>query len=133
MSVQSYKDLIVWQKALDLVEIIYQVTKTFPKEELYGLTNQLRRAGASIPSNIAEGHARSSTQEFHRFLSIARGSLGEVETQLIIAQRLGYLSKSQLDPILALQTEINKMTNGLMTKLVPSPSSLARATTKELR
>ncbi|MGB5230694.1 MAG: four helix bundle protein [Desulfoprunum sp.] len=133
MSVQSYKDLIVWQKALDLVEIIYQVTKTFPKEELYGLTNQLRRAGVSIPSNIAEGHARSSTQEFHRFLSIARGSLGEVETQLIIAQRLGYLSKSQLDPILALQTEINKMTNGLMTKLVPSPSSLAPATTKELR
>jgi len=131
--VQSYKDLIVWQKALDLVEIIYQVTKTFPKEELYGLTNQLRRAGVSIPSNIAEGHARSSTQEFHRFLSIARGSLGEVETQLIIAQRLGYLSKSQLDPILALQTEINKMTNGLMTKLVPSPSSLAPATTKELR
>jgi len=97
------------------------------------LTNQLRRAGVSIPSNIAEGHARSSTQEFHRFLSIARGSLGEVETQLIIAQRLGYLSKSQLDPILALQTEINKMTNGLMTKLVPSPSSLAPATTKELR
>ena len=133
MSVQSYKDLIVWQKALDLVEIIYQVTKTFPKEELYGLTNQLRRAGVSIPSNIAEGHARSSTQEFHRFLSIARGSLGEVETQLIIAQRLGYLSKSQLDPILALQTEINKMTNGLMTKLVPSPSSLAPATTRESR
>jgi four helix bundle protein len=133
MSVQSYKDLIVWQKALDLVEIIYQVTKTFPKEELYGLTNQLRRAGVSIPSNIAEGHARSSTQEFHSFLSIARGSLGEVETQIIIAQRLGYLSKSQLDPILALQTEINKMTNGLMTKLVPSPSSLAPATTKELR
>jgi len=133
MSVQSYKDLIVWQKALDLVEIIYQVTKTFPKEELYGLTNQLRRAGVSIPSNIAEGHARSSTQEFHRFLSIARGSLGEVETQLIIAQRRGHLSKSQHDPILALQTEINKMTNGLMTKLVPSPSALAPATTKELR
>jgi four helix bundle protein len=123
--VQSYKDLIVWQKALDLVEIIYQVTKAFPKEELYGFTNQLRRAAVSIPSNIAEGHARSSTQEFHRFLSIAKGSLAEVETQLLIAQRLGYLSNDQLASILCLQIEINKMTNGLMAKLAPKPSPLA--------
>jgi four helix bundle protein len=132
MSVQSYKDLIVWQKALDLLEMIYQVSKAFPKEELYGLTNQLRRAAVSIPSNIAEGHARSSKQEFHRFLSIAKGSLAEVETQLLIAQRLAYLSNDQLAPILSQQTEINKMTNGLMAKLVPNPSSLAPATTKEL-
>ena len=132
MSVQSYKDLIVWQKALDLVEIVYQVTNAFPKEELYGLTNQLRRAAVSIPSNIAEGHARCSTQEFHRFLSIARGSLAEVETQLLIAQRLGYLSNDQLSPILNLQIEINKMTNGLMVKLATNPSPLAPATTKEL-
>lgn len=124
MSVLSYKDLIVWQKALDLVEMVYQVTRAFPKEELYGLTNQLRRAAVSIPSNIAEGHARSSTQEFHRFLSIAKGSLAEVETQLLIAQRLGYLSNDQLAPILSLQTEINKMANGLMAKLAPNPSSL---------
>ncbi|WP_052464533.1 four helix bundle protein [Geoalkalibacter subterraneus] len=125
MSVQSYKDLIVWQKAMDLVAMIYQVTRAFPKEELYGLTNQLRRAAVSIPSNIAEGHARSSTQEFHRFLSIARGSLAEVETQLLIAQRLGYLSANQLSPILSLQVEINKMTNSLMSKLATNPSSLA--------
>ena len=128
MSVQSYKDLIVWQKSMDLVERIYQASKLFPKEETYGLTNQLRRAAVSIPSNIAEGHARSSTQEFHRFLSIARGSLAEIETQLLIAQRLGYLSNDQIDPILALQTEINKMTNGLMAKLTPKSSSLAPAT-----
>lgn len=133
MSVQSYNDLIVWQKALDLVEMVYQVTRTFPAEELYGLTNQLRRAVVSIPSNIAEGHARSSTQKFHRFLSIARGSLAEVETQLLIAQRLGYLSTDQLGPILSLQIEINKITNGLMAKLAPKPSSLAPATMKELQ
>ncbi|MBW6511066.1 MAG: four helix bundle protein [Desulfuromonadaceae bacterium] len=124
MSVQSYKDLTVWQKALDLVEMVYQATKVFPKEELYGLTNQLRRAAISIPSNIAEGHARSSTAEFLRFLSIAKGSLGEIETQLLIAQRLGYLSEEQLTPILNLQVEINKMTNGLMARLAPNSSPL---------
>lgn len=124
MSVQSYKDLIVWQKAIDMFEMIYQVTRNFPKEELYGLTNQLRRAAVSIPSNIAEGHARASTAEFVRFLSIARGSLAEVETHLLIARRLAYLSNDQLAPILSLPIEINKMTNGLMAKLVPNPSSL---------
>jgi four helix bundle protein len=124
MSVKSFRDLIVWQKSMDLVEVIYQMTKTFTKEELYGLTNQLRRAAVSIPSNIAEGHARSSTAEFVRFLSIARGSLAEAETQLLIAQRLGYLSNDQLAPILSLQIEINKMINGLMAKLAPNPPSL---------
>jgi four helix bundle protein len=124
MSVQSYKDLIVWQKEIDMFEMIYQVTRNFPKEELYGLTNQLRRAAVSIPSNIAEGHARASTAEFVRFLSIARGSLAEVETHLLIARRLAYLSNDQLAPILSLPIEINKMTNGLMAKLVPNPSSL---------
>ena len=132
MSVQSYKDLVVWQKSMDLVEVMYQMTRTFPKEEVYGLTNQLRRAAVSIPSNIAEGHARSSTAEFVRFLSIARGSLAEVETQLLITQRLGYLSNDQLAPILSLQIEINKMTNGLMARLAPHPSCLTPATTKEL-
>ncbi|MBF0245705.1 MAG: four helix bundle protein [Planctomycetes bacterium] len=100
---------------------------------MYGLTNQLRRAVVSIPSNIAEGHARSSTAEFLRLLSIARGSLAEVETQLLIAQRLGYLSAEHLLPILSLQMEINKMTNGLMAKLAPKSSPLTPATTKELR
>ncbi|WP_305908653.1 four helix bundle protein [Methylomarinum sp. Ch1-1] len=119
MQVKSYKDLIVWQKSMDLVAMVYQVTKTFPKEELYGLTNQLRRAAVSIPSNIAEGQARNSTAEFRNFLSIARGSLAEVETQLLIAERLKYIDSKKLDEILNIQGEINKMTNALMNKLAP--------------
>ena len=117
MQIQSYKDLIAWQKAMDLVQLVYQATKQFPKEELYGLTNQLRRAAVSVPSNIAEGQARKSTAEFRNFLSIARGSLAEVETQLIIAERLNYISPTQLHEILSLQTELAKMTNVLMSRL----------------
>ncbi len=125
MQVKSYKDLIVWQKSMDLVEMIYQVTKSFPKDEQYGLTNQLRRAAVSVPSNIAEGQARNSTPEFGNFLSIARGSLAEVETQLMIAERLGYIQPEKLREILELQIEINKMTNSLMSKLVTRHSSLS--------
>jgi four helix bundle protein len=125
MQVKSYKDLIVWQKSMDLVELVYQVTKGFPKEELYGLTNQLRRAAVSVPSNIAEGQARNSTAEFRNFLSIARGSLAEVETQLLIAERLHYLQSEQLTQILNVQTEINKMANALMGKLATRHSSPA--------
>jgi len=124
MTVKSYKDLIVWQKAMDLVEMVYQATKEFPREELYGLTNQLCRAAVSIPSNIAEGHARRSTAEFRNFLSIARGSLAEVETQLLIAQRLGYINTQRVESILSIQVEVNKMTNALIGKLAPNPSSL---------
>ena len=91
MSVQSYRELIVWQKAIDLVVAIYRITQSFPREEAFGLTSQLRRAAVSIPSNIAEGQGRRSAKEFQRFLDIARGSLQEVETQLLIANRLHYL------------------------------------------
>jgi len=115
--VKSYKNLIVWQKSMELVEMIYQVTKGFPKEELYGLTSQIRRAAVSIPSNIAEGQARNSTAEFRNFLSIARGSLAELETQLFIAERLKYIDSAKLGEILITQVEINKMTNALMKKL----------------
>ena len=125
MQVRSYKDLIVWQKSMDLVELVYQATKGFPREELYGLTNQIRRASVSIPSNIAEGQARNSTAEFRNFLSIARGSLAEVETQLLIAERLNYLDSEKLREILAVQIEVNKMTNALMNKLVTNHSPLA--------
>jgi four helix bundle protein len=121
MAVSSYKDLIVWQKAMDLVMLVYELTKGFPKEETYGLMNQLRRAAVSVPSNIAEGHERRSTAEFRNFLSIARGSLAEVETQLLLAQRLGYLKEAQLAPTLALQVEVNKMLNALSAKLAPRP------------
>lgn len=90
---KSYKELIVWQKAMVLVRDIYSITKLFPREELYGLASQLRRASVSIPSNVAEGQARFSSKEFHHFLSNARGSLMEVETQVLIAEDLGYISR----------------------------------------
>jgi len=88
---KTHKDLDAWSKAIELVEAVYGLTRAFPKTEMYGLTNQLRRAAVSIPSNIAEGAARSSTKEFIQFLHIALGSVSEVETQVIIAQRLDYV------------------------------------------
>ena len=99
--VRHYRELIVWQKAMDLVMRVYEATECFPQRELFGLTNQLRRAAVSIPSNIAEGQGRNTTADFLRFLSIARGSLQELETQILIASRLRYsnppLSKSSRD------------------------------------
>ena len=117
MEVKSYRDLVIWQKSLNLVDMIYDVTESFPPKEMYGLVNQLRRAGVSIPSNIAEGHARRSTQEFKRFLSIAKGSLAEVETQLIIANRRRYLFSDKLEEMMLLSEEISKMLVSLMNKL----------------
>ncbi len=105
--------------------MVYKATASFPKEELFGLTNQIRRAAVSVPSNIAEGQARKSTAEFRNFLSIARGSLAEAETQLLIAERLHYIQPQQFNDILNIQIEINKMTNALMGKLATSHSSLA--------
>jgi len=117
MAVTHYKGLIVWQKAMDLVCLVYEVTRAFPKEELYGLTSQVRRAVVSVPSNIAEGQARKSTAEFRNFLSFARGSMAEVETQLLIAARLRYLQESQLREIMILHEEVGKMISAIMTKL----------------
>ena len=88
---RTHKDLDVWKEAIQLVEDVYKITRSFPKEEMYGLTSQLRRAAVSIPSNIAEGAARNSTKEFIQFLHMSLGSLSEVETQMIIANRLDYL------------------------------------------
>jgi four helix bundle protein len=86
----GHRDLVAWQEAMHLAKAIYELTATFPKEELYGLTSQMRRAAVSIPSNIAEGAGRSGNKEFKQFLMIARGSLSELETQLILAQELGF-------------------------------------------
>ena len=91
MKLRNYSELFAWQKAMDLVEATYEATTQFPKEETYGLKSQLRRASVSIPSNIAEGQGRSSTKEFLHHLSIAYGSLREIETQILIAGRLQYL------------------------------------------
>ena len=117
--IKNYRDLTVWQKAMELVEMIYRLTSAFPKEELYGLTNQLRRSAVSIPSNIAEGHARKSRAEYLNFLSIAQGSRAEVETQVLIAVRLKYLKATEAEPALSLLNEINRMISTIKQRLKP--------------
>jgi four helix bundle protein len=100
MNVSSYRDLIVWQEGIQLAKSVYRVTEGFPKHEIYGLVSQIRRCCVSVPSNIAEGHARASTAEYLRFISIAMGSLAELETQLILAGELGYLQDVNVSAIL---------------------------------
>ena len=112
----SYKELIVWQKSIELVTDVYKLTKTFPREELYSLASQMQRASVSIPSNIAEGNDRNSNKEFSQFLRIARGSLAELETQVIISEKTGYANEEQIIPILNNCYEIGRMINGLLTK-----------------
>ena len=115
--VRHYRDLLVWQKALDWVERVSAAMRPWPSEERFGLTSQLRRAAVSVPSNIAEGCARRSTADFLRFLSIARGSLAEAETQLMLGRRLSYLEEAQLGPLLEAADEISRMLAGLIAKL----------------
>ena len=123
MVVNSYEDLNVWQRAMDLVEGVYRSTERFPQAEMYGLTSQLRRAAVSIPSNIAEGNARESTKEYLHYLSIAQGSLAELETQLVLAGRLGLLDQTQLEPLCALVAEVRRMAYGLRNALKRRPDS----------
>lgn len=122
MSGRNYRDLIVWQRAIELVVEIYRITRTFPKEELYCLTSQMRRAAISIPSNIAEGQGRRTRKEFANFLSIAHGSLREIETQLIIAQQLQYNTLINLEAALNRCAEIGRLLNGLSNSLTSPPS-----------
>jgi len=117
MSVKDYRELIAWQKAMDLVEMVYRMTDGFPRKEVYGLTSQMRRAVVSIPSNIAEGQGRSTTRDFLNFLSIATGSLKEVETQILISQHLGYLNEPQTPQLLELTTEVGRVISGLTNSL----------------
>lgn len=114
---KTHKDLIAWQKSLDFVTDIYQVTKSYPKSEVYGLTNQLRRAAVSVPSNIAEGAARSTKREFSQFLHFSLGSLAELETQLFISTNLGYLKKEDSDVQILKLTEIRRILLGLISSL----------------
>lgn len=116
-NIKSYRDLIIWQKAVVLVTKIYTVTGTFPSSEIYGLTNQLRRCAVSIPSNVAEGYGRNSTADYKRFLQIAVGSLYELQTQVEIAFNLTYVSKDQYDELTGLSTEIDKMIYSIIQKL----------------
>jgi four helix bundle protein len=115
--IKSYKDLIVWQKAMILVKTIYTVTKKYPKEEIYGLTSQLRRAAVSVACNIAEGQARNSTGEFKQFLGVSKGSLAETETLLILSNDLNLISAKELDEINKITEEVGKLLNGLLNSL----------------
>ena len=120
---RSYKDLVAWQKAMDLVTATYRATAAFPREEQFGLTSQLRRAAVSIPSNIAEGQGRLSEKEFRHFLGQARGSLMEVETQLQIAQNLGYTQLLQTSELLKACGEVGRILNGLLASICKPPNS----------
>jgi len=114
---KNYSDLIAWQKAMELVTETYKVTQTFPKEEMYGLVSQMRRAAVSIPSNIAEGEGRRTGNEFGHFLWIAHGSLRELETQIRIAQRLAYLTDAQVQTLFDMTEEVGRLLNGLANSL----------------
>jgi four helix bundle protein len=117
MAVQSYRDLHVWQASMDLVETVYRLMQALPQREIYALCNQMQRAAVSIPSNIAEGHARDSTKEYLHHLSIALGSLAELETQVIVAKRLAYIQQSDADATLNKATDVGRMLRGLQKSL----------------
>ena len=113
----GYRDLKVWQVAMQLATEVYRLSAEFPKHETYGLASQIQRSAVSVTSNIAEGHGRNSNKEFHHFLGIALGSLSELETQLILAQKLGYLTEEIISPALQVSSEIGKMLKGLQKSL----------------
>ena len=117
MSISSFRDLTVWQLGMQLTEQVYRLTADFPKSEIYGLSSQMRRSAVSIPSNIAEGQGRDSTKEFLHFLAIAFGSICELETQLLLANRFNYLSDTDLEPVLAILTSTSKTTRSLQKAL----------------
>lgn len=124
MKVKQYRELIVWQKAMDLVVATYRLVKLLPKDEAFALSSQMRRAVVSIPSNIAEGQSRSSTKEFANFLSIAKGSNAELETQIEVGVRLGFFSSDQIETPLSLANEVGRMLTVLIAKLsTPTPTS----------
>jgi len=115
--ISSYRDLVVWQKSVELVTAVYAATSTFPRQEVFGLTSQLRRCAVSVPSNIAEGQGRATKGEFIQFLSHSRGSLFELETQVCIAGKLGYLSPDQTRGLESQTQEVARILNGLLSSL----------------
>lgn len=126
---QSYRDLIVWQMAMNLVTDVYRLVEGFPKTEMFGLASQLRRAVVAVPSNIAEGQGRDSTREFIHHLSIAYGSLMEAETQIQIAVNLTYISQTEADQLIENAAEVGRLMNGLSRSLRQSLSDNRRLTT----
>ena len=119
-----YKNLKIWEKGMVLVKLIYELTKKFPKEEIYGLTSQIRRSGISIPSNIAEGSQRGSDKDFANFILIAKGSLAELETQIILAADFTYIQNDELEIILSKTDELDKMLLAFHKKLTAPRSPL---------
>jgi four helix bundle protein len=120
MTANRYQDLVAWQKAIEFVRGVYDVTSTFPHEEMFGLKSQLRRAAVSVPSNIAEGRGRTSRGEFLQFLGHARGSLYEVETQIVIAAGMGYICSEQESSMLQEAQQLGRILNGLIGSLKSS-------------
>ena len=119
MAIESYKDLTVWQKAMDLATLVYRLVRKLPGEERFALCDQIRRSVVSIPSNIAEGKSRNSKREYRQFVGIAKGSVAELETQLILCERIGYLKKDELKEAMGLVEEVSKMLAKLYIALAP--------------
>jgi four helix bundle protein len=120
-SVQSHRDLVVWQKAMDLAVEVYRLSACFPQDERFRLVSQIARAVSSVPANIAEGHARGSRKEYANFLAIAKGSLMETETFLTLAVRLNYLTQPQTSSAQQLITEVSKMMTSIRARLLQAP------------
>ena len=116
-AIRNYRDLFVWARSMDLVEACYKISRQFPQSEIYGLTSQIRRAAVSIPANIAEGHGRRNLGDYVHHLSIANGSLKELETHLIIATRLKYIADNQIIPTMEACAEVGRMLSVLIQKL----------------
>jgi four helix bundle protein len=115
--IKDFKDLIIWQKGMDIAEKCYYLTKYFPKEELYGMVQQIRRASVSIPANIAEGYGRTSPGDYARFLNISQGSINELQTHLILCQRVGLCEEADIKSIISLLLEETRMISSLLKKL----------------
>lgn len=114
---QNFKDLKIWQKSSELAIFVYEITKKFPTDERFGLTNQMRRSGVSVPSNIAEGHMRTTNKDFRQFIAMARGSCAELETQSLIAFKLNYIEQSAYSELLSQIEEVSKMLSSFYSKL----------------
>ncbi|MEX2270049.1 MAG: four helix bundle protein [Vicinamibacterales bacterium] len=119
MSVKDYSQLETWQRAMDLAEAVYAATRGYPKDEMYGLTSQTRRSAVSVPSNIAEGQGRGSSRDFVRFLAVARGSLCELETQLLLGGRLKYMDQASVSTLLKQAATVGRLINGLIRSVAP--------------
>ena len=115
--IKSHRDLIVWQRSMDLVEVVYTTTRSFPRGEMFGLTSQMRRAASSVPANIAEGYGRGTRAAYVSFLRIARGSLKELETHIEISARVGLIDKEVLTLLLGRSDELSRLLHGLISKV----------------